>query len=477
MIRIFILVFILLFFTGNGQHPEIDSALYKDNYGLRVKGKFDEAITLNKRLIERSKQLNYTKGIAWGYFNIGNILCTRNQYEESLKYLGFAETELNKIEEDYLSASVNAEYGRVYNALGLYERSNGYYNKAIRINRNVVDKARRDRLFHFIYASKIYNFESSKQYDSIYIYLQKAYHITPAPITAANIADYYLRYKKNTDSAEYYLKTAVHTLKIRTFPLFDRMVVLMTYGDFYYNGKKYDKALGCYFQASAISKQIKRVHDTRSLYHSISNTYEALNDEKNAAEYLQKYTYLNDSLNLADKQAVNVSVDKFMKEKDQEKESLKVNTYYLVGFIVCVVLLIAILGYIFYQRKKREKEILVQVQQAQIVQKEAENKELKQKVNTAFEEVVQLAKQNDPSFLTRFQEVYPEVYQKLISVNPKLVNTELVLCAMIWHNFSSKDIAQYTFVQPKTVQVKKHRLRKKLGIPAEEDIYQYLRKL
>jgi DNA-binding NarL/FixJ family response regulator len=135
------------------------------------------------------------------------------------------------------------------------------------------------------------------------------------------------------------------------------------------------------------------------------------------------------------------------------------------------------LGYIFYLGKKREKEILVQVQQEQIVQKEAENKELKQKVNTAFEEVVQLAKQNDPSFLTRFQEVYPEVYQKLISVNPKLVNTELVLCAMIWLNFSSKDIAQYTFVQPKTVQVKKHRLRKKLGIPAEEDIYQYLRKL
>jgi type IV secretory pathway TrbF-like protein len=62
------------------------------------------------------------------------------------------------------------------------------------------------------------------------------------------------------------------------------------------------------------------VHDTRSLYHSISNTYEALNDEKNATEYLQKYTYLNDSLNLADKQAVNVSVDKFMKEKIRKRK-------------------------------------------------------------------------------------------------------------------------------------------------------------
>ncbi|GAA4166822.1 hypothetical protein GCM10022217_41210 [Chryseobacterium ginsenosidimutans] len=480
MIRIFMLVFIVLFLFGNGQepsYPEIDSALSKDNYSLRVKGKFDDAIALNKKLIRKSETLNYTKGIAWGYINIGNILCTRNNYEESLKYLGLAEAELKKINEDYLKTLLYAEYGREYNALALFQLSNENYDKAIILNKNVINKSRRDKLFHYIYASKVKNFEAFNQSDSIYANLQKAYHIIPAPITAANIANYYLERKKNADSAAYYLAAATHTLETKTFPLFDKMVVYMNYGEFYTVQKQYDKALDAYFKAIDISKKIKRVHDTRSLYHSIADAYNAMNDEKKAKEYLYKYTYLNDSLSQVEKDAVNISVDKFIKDKNQEKEMLKTDTYYVLGFIIFFVLVLIIAGCIFYKKKKKEKEVLLQIKQETIERGEVENKELKQKVNTAFDEVIQLAKQNDPAFLARFQEVYPEVYYKLIELNPKLVNTELILCAMIWLNFSSKDIAQYIFVQPKTVQVKKQRLRKKLGIPLNEDIYLFLKKI
>ena len=106
-----------------------------------------------------------------------------------------------------------------------------------------------------------------------------------------------------------------------------------------------------------------------------------------------------------------------------------------------------------------------------------ESKKLKQKLNVAFDEVILLAKKNDSSFLVRFQEVYPNVCEKLLENNPKLVNTELTLCAMVWLNFSSKDIASYTHVQPKTVQTKKYRLRKKLNIPENINIYTWLKNL
>ena len=72
-----------------------------------------------------------------------------------------------------------------------------------------------------------------------------------------------------------------------------------------------------------------------------------------------------------------------------------------------------------------------------------------------FEELVVLAKQNDSTFLTRFQkEVYPKFIDNLLKIDPGLVSSELAFCAMIKLNFSSKEIANYTFIQHKSVQQK-----------------------
>lgn len=46
-----------------------------------------------------------------------------------------------------------------------------------------------------------------------------------------------------------------------------------------------------------------------------------------------------------------------------------------------------------------------------------------------FEELVSLAKQNDSTFLTRFQEVYPKFIDNLLKIDQGLVSSELAfLC-------------------------------------------------
>ena len=96
--------------------------------------------------------------------------------------------------------------------------------------------------------------------------------------------------------------------------------------------------------------------------------------------------------------------------------------------------------------------------------------ELKQKINESFAEITQLAKENDPQFLSRFQEVYPEFVSKLLMKNPDLKNTELNLCAYIYMDFSSKEIADYTFKSLKTIQNRKNILRKRLDIASSIDL-------
>ncbi|MBC9795263.1 helix-turn-helix transcriptional regulator [Sinomicrobium weinanense] len=125
----------------------------------------------------------------------------------------------------------------------------------------------------------------------------------------------------------------------------------------------------------------------------------------------------------------------------------------------------------------REKERLIEEKESVLKQKEEETRELEQKVNEAFKEVVALAKENNPEFISRFMEVYPDFYSRLLDMDPNLQASELHFCAMLFLNFSTKEIAAYTYVTPKAVQTRKYRLRKKFDIPSDKDISLWLREL
>ncbi|MCC3217846.1 LuxR C-terminal-related transcriptional regulator, partial [Chryseobacterium sp. X308] len=95
---------------------------------------------------------------------------------------------------------------------------------------------------------------------------------------------------------------------------------------------------------------------------------------------------------------------------------------------------------------------------------------------SAFKELIQLAKENNPEFLTRFNEYYPHFSEELLKVSPLKIS-EIRFCAYIYLNFSTKEIAEYTFTSVRTVQTKKYNLRKKLNIPGDMDIYVWFSKL
>ncbi|BFO66701.1 hypothetical protein KCF3NO3_26840 [Chryseobacterium sp. KCF3-3] len=79
--------------------------------------------------------------------------------------------------------------------------------------------------------------------------------------------------------------------------------------------------------------------------------------------------------------------------------------------------------------------------------------------------------------MSLFQETYPEVCQQLLKTNPQLSQSDLSFCAMIWLGFSSKKIAQYTSMEHRSVQTKKYRLRKKLYLDTETDLYQFIKSI
>jgi len=89
-------------------------------------------------------------------------------------------------------------------------------------------------------------------------------------------------------------------------------------------------------------------------------------------------------------------------------------------------------------------------------------------------EIMKLAKKNDPFFLDKFQFFFPDFFARLDNRGVKLILSDQHLCAMMKLNLDTKQIATYTNTTIKSVEGKKYRLRKKLNIPSDIEITQWI---
>lgn len=97
--------------------------------------------------------------------------------------------------------------------------------------------------------------------------------------------------------------------------------------------------------------------------------------------------------------------------------------------------------------------------------------------NLAEDEILKLAKDNSPRLLNKYKSLHPVFFEKLSEICPNLQNSELTFCVYLKLNLTTKEIALYTFVTPKAIQNRKNRLRKKLGISSDTDIYKWFDQL
>ncbi|MCS3871141.1 hypothetical protein J3D55_004057 [Chryseobacterium ginsenosidimutans] len=91
-----------------------------------------------------------------------------------------------------------------------------------------------------------------------------------------------------------------------------------------------------------------------------------------------------------------------------------------------------------------------------------------------IEEIMKLAQKDDPFFLYKFQSFFPDFLPKLDEISSKLILSDQHLCAMMRLNLDTKQIAAFTNTTIKSVESKKYRLRKKLDIPYDIEITQWI---
>ncbi|WDF48594.1 tetratricopeptide repeat protein [Chryseobacterium sp. KACC 21268] len=438
-------------------------------FQLRKEGHLEEALELYKKVLKENKNSIDKKELVNIYVQSGNILSNLSRIKESFEYLERAMESNQELQDTEIAARIYGEYGRNYMALGFNQKAIEYFTKGIDLSRNIVDAKARNTVLQYLYSTRGVIYEESNQLDALYQDLHSAYKVIPDTYSASRLAKYFTVHRENLDSAKFYLKKGEEMFSTGKFPIFQKSILLRSYGRFYFQKKNYEKAISYYKQSLAISEELNKPKDIKDTHKLLYESYKAVNDDKNAGENLEQYSRISDSLSSEHKKIQETPIKHILKEK-QEEVIEKERSYLFIFFIIFVLIIVAV--YLVLKRiskfnKKEKQEI--------ISENETKTQELKLKVNESFDEVIQLAKSNSPEFWGRFQEVYPDFRTKLLSRNPDLKPSELTLSAYIYLGFATKDIAEYTFKAVKTIKNNKYNLRKRLDIPTEHDFTIWIR--
>ena len=244
-------------------------------------------------------------------------------------------------------------------------------------------------------------------------------------------------------------------------------------GNTYLEMNQLDSSIYYHKKALPIFEKAQDIYRLQYIYDDLATIYEKSGEDKLYNYYSKKSKELYDIIRKKEK----IETDKISKKIiDHEKTKWYENLYFIIAGLVIFFLVKLYFTIKIFRRYKKEKQHR-KTTKDNLLEKELVVNELESKINDSFSELLELAKANDSSFLSRFKEIYSDFYIKLTEKYPDMTSGQVKFCALLKLNFSTKEIAQCSHISVRSVEMKKSRLRKQLNIPSEVDLNNWMMNL
>ncbi|WP_407494323.1 tetratricopeptide repeat protein [Elizabethkingia anophelis] len=430
-------------------------------------GDYKNYIILQEKNYKLANEANYQDGKAICYLNLFIINYNLNNSKNAWFFLQKAENIIKKSEDPFHKAMLSSAYATYYAFFNLSEVSLQNCDIAINILEKKNRSKLRDLLLSNVYQTKGLFFYDKTQYDAAFVYFNKAERLVKDPYIICLLANHYLRFN-HMDSAKVYIQQANQIINKKTTSDLHAFYAYLTVGYYYFKTNNYIKAEEEYLKAKEKSNKVFPSYGYPiQLYQRLSELYEKMGNKDLAYYYVGKFNAANQNILKDKSQNTNLAIEEFIKKLKNDDDSEE--NRFLIFSVVCAVVFFTICLYIY-------KHIIFLQSRKKILNYEALT--LKEHIyDKKYDELIAMAKSNDSAFLMKFREVYPEFIAKLLKINPDLENSELAFCSLIKLNFTSKEIALYTFVQPTSVHQRKRRLRRRLNVPNGTDLYKFFNDL
>lgn len=474
-----LLLFTLKAIAGYERKKEVDSLL---NKAKEFQNDAKISLQLESAMIalDLANEDNYDEGIAKGHFWAADALLNIGLYKEAFKHLeGIQATSYFK-DEIEMQAETHRLKGKGYLILRLIQQALQEFQLQLSCAKLLGgDTQKKSYLSAFGNITTLYSRLAKP--DSVFKYIQLQLGSLKGLDEKENVLLYIGVYD---DLGDFYTKKgdfikAALNLK-KSLALIDKYNVPIYYNTYTYLANleqeqgNYKKALTL-FEESLANMEKVGVWDAvarRCKFLAYYCRYYNLRGKWTADEYDMAYNWGRDSLENKTKETMDAVMSQLVKSKDQES-AIKVSKSVTVSLVALVLLVVAIMFFVW--RSRHNRRVLGKKEEA-LQETETINKELTEQIGeNKFNNLIELAKSNNPEFLTLFTELYPQFIQALKSHDANLRSTELEFCAMAFLNFSTKNISEYTYVTIRAVQVRKNRLRKKFEIPSDADFNNWMR--
>ncbi|SEL61248.1 Tetratricopeptide repeat-containing protein [Aquimarina amphilecti] len=490
-------------------------------------GSFEKALQLrnfgNQEFKEANDYLNYGIGIgskAMIYNDKGDF---KKAVEQSLLALRILDT-IDR--EPYRKADINSQIGNIEARRNNIHQAIKYYNNALNIYIETNDNIYISNTYIKIGESyqSLKNYKEAKKNISLGLDIAKKYNIKDNIMNAlSGLGEIYAEEKKYEKAVEYLNKS----LEMSTENDFLNHISILNTMGYVLTQKGEEKKALQYLQTSIRkADSLGAIYQLKNAFQQRAATFESLKEYQKALSDTKEFNRIADSLDnvTKSKQIEELKITYETEKKEAaialQKEEIKNlsqqveisnlrKTLYAGGMIS----FIAVSGLLFFGFKQRikknkierEKQEAIYKQEIEfkkkeltsqtlhLVQKNSFIQELKENLEriknspelfkVEFRRLVLLLKKESAEdkdwevFKSYFADVHNNFDNKLKSIYAEISEKEIRLASFLRMNLTTKEIATMLNVLPDSVLKSKYRLKKKLNLDKEIDLYQFLNTL
>ncbi len=489
-------------------------------------GNYVEADSCFTQALNIADKINDSTLISDIKIHLGILYCEQGNLKSGIKLfeeaLDFYENTGNR---DAVS-DAQLNIGVVMKLTGEYDKALDYILKSTKIEEQAQKKSKLAVRYYNLADLYLQMNNSKKAYD----YCQKAFsiagEIASQPFLSETnfITGKYFMSEKDFQKAIKYFSSALNVAEKNHNQTLVANIYLW-YAQAYFGLKQYDNAEKFGRKTYETAKKLNLISLQRDAALLLSDIFDKTKKHKQALFWYKNFRNLSDSIKLFEqkKEIKRIEARYNYDKKERENELLRNKTalqkvklknrsvtmaVLTMAILLSIAIIVLLVNRIKYAKVLSRKQQMETLQKLNDLNKELEGKnrelttkmmflnqknklidkiinqlqEIQHKPDINLDEVNTLINElrsgatgsNWKEFEMQFVHVHPDFYKRLYEKYPDLTSWEQKIAAFLRMNLNTKEIAAITGRSPKSIEVARSRLRKKLGLSRRENLNGFL---
>ncbi len=488
-------------------------------------GNYDDAVECYIKALNKAKEsgLGYEEAIC--HNNLGNVHRKTGNFAKAMESYEKAVEVFRKLQDETAVSDCLNNIGNLYIDNGDPFRALEYYRQSLKISEQAKDEYR----LIIRYKNLAGAYTELKDYDNARLYLEDALKLAEKSGDKSFLASCNMLFGKLHEAkSDFIVASAFFRKSVNLYAEIgaksEQSEALVELANTLLNQKSIKEAIQFANEALKIAESTGSLKGRLDASLCLARCYDKDDNPSRAYFYLNRATELKDSIYTVEKYRTIEEIEAGFARSELKKQNealselsvlqkQAIRTKNVVMILLCISLLLGVaLIWLIYKRikeAKREAGMLKQQSEEKIGQLSedliSKERELTSKTifinqkNQILEKIIgeldelkksdvsaqsiqhlqlQLKQELSPNawreFETQFNEVHPGFQSRLLTCYPDLTPAERRLCSFIRLDMNTREISSLTGQSIKSIEVARTRIRKKLGVPHELNLTNFI---